>query len=261
MLAAFFLPRWGVLRYFLYLDESGDPKNRTDKVFVLAGVALFERQTHWATRDLDAVVSTNFITHPRPEELHAEEIRSARGFWRRVAPDLRRQVMADTYNAIATNHHLTAFGAVVDLDSYSDPPLELAFEQLCIRFDAFLRRIRRQGVRQNGILIMDESRYEPDLQALLTQFRTSGTSVGAVHTFSEVPLFTDSASTRLLQIADFIAYALFRAFARGDETYLNQIRHRFDETQGTVHGLVHLVRRYDACPCFACQSRRHESSP
>ena len=115
--------------YFLYLDESGDPKNRTDKVFVLARVALFERQTHWATRDLAGIVSTNFVQRRHPKELHAEAIRSARGFWRRVAPDLRPQVMADTYHAIATTHHLTAVGAGVDLDSYPDQPMELAFEQ------------------------------------------------------------------------------------------------------------------------------------
>jgi len=170
--------------YFLYLDESGDQKNHSDKVFVLAGAALFERQTHWASRDLDAVVSTNFMVPPRPQELHAEEIRAGRHYWRHVPRDLRNQVMEDTYNAIAMNRHLTAFGAVVDLESYPERSVELAFEQVCIRFDAFLRRFRRKGLRQNGIVIMDESRYEPDLQALLTQFRTSGTNFGPVHTFS-----------------------------------------------------------------------------
>ncbi|MGD8360707.1 MAG: DUF3800 domain-containing protein [Gemmatimonadota bacterium] len=39
--------------YLLYVDEFGDPQNRDENHYVLGGLAVFERQTHWLSQNLD----------------------------------------------------------------------------------------------------------------------------------------------------------------------------------------------------------------
>ncbi len=43
--------------YLLYLDESGSVKDASQQYFVLAGVALFERQTHWLAEKLENIAA------------------------------------------------------------------------------------------------------------------------------------------------------------------------------------------------------------
>ena len=49
------------------------------------------------------------------------------------------------------------------------------------------------------------SKHENTVQALLAQYRTTGASFGKIKRLAEVPLFTDSKITRMLQLADFVA--------------------------------------------------------
>lgn len=41
--------------YLSYLDESGTPADKATRFFVLGGVMVFERQTHWLERELEAI--------------------------------------------------------------------------------------------------------------------------------------------------------------------------------------------------------------
>ncbi len=52
-------------------------------------------------------------------------------------------------------------------------------------------------------------------------------------------MFVDSKASRLTQLADLVAYALFRHFDRADSKYYQMIAHRFDAEGGVVHGLYH----------------------
>ena len=45
--------------YLLYLDESGNESDPTDKFFVLAGAAVFERVTFFLSQSLEAVQTYN----------------------------------------------------------------------------------------------------------------------------------------------------------------------------------------------------------
>jgi len=56
---------------------------------------------------------------------------------------------------------------------------------------------------------------------------------------AEVPVFVDSRASRLVQLADLVAYATFRHFERGDSQFFDVFKHRFDEVGGIVHGLCH----------------------
>jgi hypothetical protein len=51
----------------------------------------------------------------------------------------------------------------------------------------------------------------------------------------------DSRASRLVQLADLVAYSLFRHFEHSDSQYFDLLKHRFDQDAETQHGFV-LVR-------------------
>ena len=85
--------------FLLYLDESGNENDPTDRYFVLGGVALFERQTYFLTRALDEVQEKHFPNSP-PVPFHASHIRAGKGFWRKIAPATREAVLQGLVRAL-----------------------------------------------------------------------------------------------------------------------------------------------------------------
>ena len=61
-----------------------------------------------------------------------------------------------------------------------------------------------------------------------------------LNNFAEVPLFLDSKMSRSLQIADLIAFALFRNFEYNDDSYYSIIKDCFDKEKSKQHGLYFL---------------------
>ncbi len=86
-----------------------------------------------------------------------------------------------------------------------------------------------------------QSTYETTIRSRNTDFRTIGHSWGILRNFAEVPLFIDSKASRLIQLADLIAYAIFRNYERQDDSLFSIIRHSFDAEGGITHGL-HAAR-------------------
>lgn len=135
----------------------------------------------------------------------------------------------------------------------------MAFEDLCQRFEFFLARQRQAGDPQRGPLILDRTTREPTLQRLSREFRKVGTQWGVLRNLADTPLFVDSRASRLVQIADHVAYSVFRRYSSGDAQYFDIfdiIASRFDEADGVIHGLVHKNAERFACLCPACLSRR-----
>jgi hypothetical protein len=70
-------------------------------------------------------------------------------------------------------------------------------------------------------------------------------------------MFTDSKLTRMLQWADFVAYAVFRRYQHADASFFDQIVPKFQHSsEGVLHGLVHMVTKYQDCYCPGCATRR-----
>lgn len=137
--------------------------------------------------------------------------------------------------------------------------LSRGFEGLCTQFEHFLRRFYNPSEsekQQRGILILDHASYENDLQFLMSEYRACGTTITEVRNVIAPPLFASSHSTRMLQIADFISYALFRRYQSKDTGYFDIVAHRFDEIDGIVHGIAHLNSAWNTCMCPGCASRR-----
>ena len=102
-------------------------------------------------------------------------------------------------------------------------------------------RLHKNKNTQRGIIIFDKSTYETTIQSLAIDFRTIGYQWGVIRNFAEVPLFLDSKASRLIQLADIIAYSIFRYFEKGDNTFYSIIEPRFDAEGGIVHGL-HIIQ-------------------
>lgn len=147
--------------------------------------------------------------------------------------------------------------AEAQCQSLISPIITRGFEGLCIQFEYFLGRFHDATNRekeQRGLIIVDHASYEKDLELLMHEFRAYGTRAIEIYNIVEAPFCTNSYSTRMLQVADFVSYAIFRRYESNDILYFNLIDKRFDELGGVIHGLAHTTSDPD-CKCPACLSR------
>jgi hypothetical protein len=181
--------------HLLYLDDAGSAPNANEDYFVLGGVSIYEAQAHWFTQELDRLASTIDASHPHDVEFHASGI-----FARKAKPwrDMKREEAQGVIKAVLdvlrrSYESARVFACAVHKASFPGrDPVELAFEDLCSRFDRYLNRLRGEGDRQRGLLILDESAHETTLQRMARDFQTLGTRWGVLHSLAEVPLFVDS---------------------------------------------------------------------
>ena len=225
--------------YLLYADESGSVHDAKQQMFVLAGFCVFERQGFWIANELDKIAVRFNPADPASVELHGNPMQSGKGIFRRFPKEDRTKAIEDALKVFLASHPSNRlFASVVNKAKVSPiDPVEFAFEQLASRFDHYLTRLHKSGDTQRGVILFDKSTYETTLQSLATDFRTVGHSWGILRNFSEVPLFMDSKASRLIQLADLIAYAIFRNYERGDTSLFSIIQHRFDSEGGITHGL------------------------
>lgn len=243
--------------YLLCADDSGSSADPKQQYFVLTGVAVFERQVHWLGSELDRIVSPSDAISKRPLELHGSPMLGGYDDWEAFSRPDRIAAIKNALNVLRSSKQSTvAFGVAVKKTAIPGlNPVERAFEQLCRRFDDFLfddflkqlylsQQQRKHGHNhvsldaQRGLMIFDDSAMETTLQGLARQFRHAEHSTGPLRNITEVPLFVDSRATRLVQLADLIAYSVFRYVERGDAQFLDVFRHRFHRIGEHEHGLL-----------------------
>lgn len=225
---------------------------------VLGGLAVFETTVYHLSTELDKLALSIDPINPNSVEFHASEIFSRRTApWAKMSKSEAQGVIKAVLKIVAnSNNSTTAFACAIHKSSYVEDGLKLAFEDLCQRFDIYLTRMNAEGDRQKGLLILDDSSYETTLQELATNFRKSGTQWGNLKHLAETPLFVNSKASRIVQLADHIAYAVFRRYNAGDTHYFDIIAHRFHQSNGVIHGLAHKQKGNPTCMCNACYSRR-----
>ncbi|MGH8746711.1 MAG: DUF3800 domain-containing protein, partial [Burkholderiales bacterium] len=199
--------------HLLYLDESGSVTDPNQRWFVLAGICVNERATHWIEEGLDLIAKRFAPADPRSIELHGSPMRSGRDEWKHVAQGDRIQAMRDalTFGVVKQSRRARLFGACIRKQScHGQDPVEMAFEQLSSRFDMYLTRLyRKHDDKQRGIILFDKASTEKRIQTLARDFKFLGHSWGKSRNYAEVPVFLDSKASRLIQLADLVAYALF----------------------------------------------------
>jgi hypothetical protein len=195
----------------MYVDESGgDDANASNAYFILAGIVAFERSAYHICSEVDGIQEEFFPGTTSPVEFRASAIWSGNGEpWNSMLRPDRGRLMSRLYQFIAAHEDLTLFGIPMHKPSFvSDHPMQKTCEELAGHFDRFLENLeieRPQHGKQRGLMIFDQSKHEKTVQALMAQYRTTGASFGRVKRLAEVPLFTDSKITRMLQLADLVA--------------------------------------------------------
>lgn len=227
--------------HLLYIDDSGLVTDSHCRHCCLAGFAIRDTQTFFVQQDIDAILQR--LLGRTDVELHGTHMRTGTGVWRGIARQKREEVFDAVLDYIANRYpdKFILFGAVLDKNVVQTAPLsEELFTQITSRFDMFLKRLYAQKqVPARGIAIFDKSTSEQQFQILSQLFQKTGNHWGqTLANFAEVPLFLDSRMSRLIQLADIIAYSIFRFYEHNDNTYFSKIRHCFDKDKsGIVHGL------------------------
>lgn len=252
----------GGIMYLLYLDDSGSVDDANQDYFVLGGLCLPEDSIFWLTNKLDNYAESLDPGNGDRVEFHASEIFGGRSApWNNLKrPKERTDIIKTVLKILQGSHNTTAaFACAVHKESFpGQDPFLIAFEDLCSRFDLYLNRIfhDKNQANQKGMIILDESSYEQRLQRLALSFRQHGTRWRELKDIVEVPFFVDSKASRIIQMADHIAYSVFRYYNAKDMTYFDCIFDKFDKNQGVIHGLVHKQHNNPNCPCPSCMTRR-----
>lgn len=252
----------GPLMILLYTDESGSVVNPND-YFVVGGVAVHEADVEALRRRVDFVVRRHLLLHQRGLELHAQPIRRGSGPWGRIPRPAKEGLLKDIPALLgrfgsAATHPFSLFAVAKAPNAVpAADPLERTFEELFLRFTEMLIRTGRAGDPNYGIAVADEATYEKVLQPIVAAWREVGVrrTFKRLRTLVEIPLFVDSRATRMIQLADFVAYAVYRHYASGDDRMFGPLLPAFDTHNGVLHGLVHLTPGYRTCACPACISR------
>ena len=229
--------------HLLYLDESGTVNDLQQKHFVLAGFAIFERQSFWISNEMDKIAARFNPADPTSVELHGNPMYGGKKFWRQFTKEMRHEAIVDCLKLFASSHPSNRIFACVINKSIVMPkdPVEFAFEQIASRFDYSLIRLHKSNDPQRGIIIFDKSTYETTIQNLALDFRTLGHTWGVLRNLAEVPLFLDSKASRLIQMADLIAYAIFKAYEHNETKFFTLIEGRIDKEGGNNHGLFEKI--------------------
>jgi hypothetical protein len=242
------------------LDDAGSAGNANERHFTLGGIAVFERQAHWLERRVEELACEINPASPDDVEFHASHMFQPKGqLWRHLGRDRSRETL-DRLAMILQEAHssVCAFSCVVEKAAHPRiDPVEIAFEEICSRFDLYLRRLYSvAGDAQRGLLVLDESTHATSLQRLARGFKTIGTRWNILVNLVDVPYFVDSRASRLIQLADLVAYSTFINYERGEDRWFSRLIPRFDSFDGRLHGLVHRCASPVDCACPACQSRR-----
>jgi hypothetical protein len=247
--------------YLLYLDESGRATAAYENYFVVGGIALHEEDCYPLARAIDKRLSRLLPSEPGLE-LHASRIWSARSEWSHVDRPTRIAILETIFRDIVAwrspaGRSATLFAVAVKKADFAASPIELAHQEIFKRFDAFLTRLHHQGQSHRSLVIADNNEaYEKLLQGEFLAWKSGRTRYGRLHSFADVPLYVDSKASRLVQLADFVAWATWHYYENNHVQWMQLVNPAFDSEGGVQHGLVHLSGAHKRCLCVPCVSRR-----
>ncbi len=248
--------------YLLYLDESGTHSARH---FVLAGVSVHENDARLVANQLDSVQSRYVPDMTDGDLFHATSLRASEGARLRPPFDqIDRRVrleILERFEEITLNIRGVFFAVVVE-KSYlreSEDFYEVALEQMLSRFNLFLSRMHReQSQRDMGLIVIADSSFRERLEVSARQLASKGTQWGGeLRNIVDIPFFTLSKNSRLLQIADLVANSVYGRYESGHTRMFDRMLPKFDQDEnGRMHGLVHLTDSRANCYLPCCLTRR-----
>ena len=252
--------------YFFYFDESGsrDPsagtaENPKDHIYVLLAVGMYERQWHPFEReisqlklDLAARLRRDGIGHFDLANCEVKsswlrrsrERRGASIFLHALEPD-ELQSLSNIYFEQVSKRSAVVMATVVDkhylcADTTAEALHRRTYELLLERVQNY---IRGNHPRHQALIVMDDTDKGLN-RAIAMQhslFQWVGNRNMAFPDIFEYPFFTRSELSNGVQLADQLAYNVYRAFRYEDTSYPyfeKLLPHFYQSKDGTVlHGL------------------------
>ena len=251
--------------YLLYLDEAGVSNGwNKQKSFVIAGIAVHEGKIYELSKQIDTLQKKYFPRILIPIEFHAHDIRQFKNHFRNIEPEVRTKILKEIYSVIGncTFPDLIIFATTIDITAVVDETkvLEQVFEDVCEKFNSFLmHQFKYKNKPSKGLLLIDRNREEI-YRHLVNEFKKK-TSHGYLGNIVDIPYFARCNQTRMLQLADFVASAVFQYYEHDDDSYLKIIFPRI--YQGLLSwepklalGFAHIIDDYKKCNCLVCSERK-----
>lgn len=252
--------------YFFYLDESGSrdpsagtPENPKDHIYVLLAVGMYERQWRPFEREIsglklaladrlrqngigpfdlaDCEVKSNWLRNPSARQ-------KSSAFLNALSPeDIQR--LTDVYFDQVARRNAVVMASVIDKRRLYPGTTATALHQRAYEF--LLERIQnyigREHPRHNALIVMDDT--DKDLNRAIAMrhagFLRSGNWNMEFRNVVEYPFFTRSELSNGVQLADQLAYDVYRAFRYEDMQYpyfVDLLPHFYQSRDGaTLHGL------------------------
>ncbi len=102
--------------FILYIDGSGSVKNPGEDHFILAGVAVYERQIFHLIKALDDLVDSLGVGNVDQIELHGSPMYGGRTIpWRQIDRARRLEIMSEALGVLLrASRNVRAFGVAVN---------------------------------------------------------------------------------------------------------------------------------------------------
>lgn len=173
--------------HIMYLDESGTHSQA--RYFVVAGLAVFERETYFLAQSLDQLQARYFPHEDTPIPLHASALRApvdrVVSAYVSITGEQRRALARDIYQVIADSR-ARLFAIAMEKAFLTGDPYERGFEEIVNRFDRMLARIGRDGGdSQRGLVVIAESSYRENLETLARKIWSQGHRWGETHNLAD----------------------------------------------------------------------------
>lgn len=248
--------------YILYLDDSGSGADPNQKHFVLGGIIIHESNAQSLTGQLENIAAKINPKNSKSIELHAAVIWTGREEpWESLCKsheDKKNKIKEILNCANNTPENVVCLATAIHKSSFDgEDYVQKAYEDISSRFHQYIKKRNKLADKsEKGIIIIDKSSGESGMQSLSLEIREKGNKWGInTRNIIEVPLFVDSKASRIIQLADHIAYAVFRRYDQEDLTYYNVIQNKFDKSETEIFGLCHLTKDKN-CTCPYCITKK-----
>jgi len=242
----------------LYIDESGtdslkkrtDPENGNSNFFVMAGVLIESTELENAF-ELYEKVKRKYFKNTIFELKSSLKKLNFKDDFNVSNSELKLMVKDDVYNVIC-NANCFTFGVQLNKVSLlengkiksKNEIYSLAFEQLLLAVQNF----KKTTHYEQPIIVMLDSREKKHNERMYTLYRKAienhRTNLKGFdgNEFSPTLNFVDSTFTFGVQLADFVAGALWRGVEQNDKTYSKRLKEKFPTTDsGKFIGYSYIV--------------------
>lgn len=252
--------------YFFYLDESGSrdpsagtPADPKDHIYVLLAVGMYERQWRPFDREVsqlkleladrlrqegigpfdlaDCEVKSNWLRNPQGRAkdskflnaLHASDIENIASTYFQQVAKRKAVILASVIDK-----------RLLDAETTSSKMHQKAYEFLLERIQHYMRQYRRN---HQAIIIMDDTSRQLNRTIAMqhASFQRSGNWNMTFPHIVEYPFFARSELSNGVQLADQLAYNIYRAFKDEnlDYPYFRMMLEHFykSKDQAVLHGL------------------------